>query len=1162
MFQNTPHSPNDLSSPERKTAKYVFLSGFVLSIVLFVSSGYMAFQSSKTARENNDAVSENHHLLLGYAALWNSLLNAESNERGYVITGDETYLESYTESVASLYEQLEKLKILAEGRPELEMQLEQTRLNVSSRIKELQAVIDLRRDEGPNAARNRILTQTGREEMDEVYAFVLSLQQQEVESRSEILNKVESSLRTSLATAVSAAALGIALTCIISVIISRSTAVRRNQQWLQNGQIGLASEISGDKNLEELGQNILKYLARYIGAEIGVFYTKDGQSLHCNASYGVPSDAKIPETLNPGDGLAAQVSTDGEPVYLENLPDHYLRVGSVLGNTSPREIAITPATSEGRVFAVLEFGFLSKPSSLVRQLLNDVSELIATSVRSANFRTELEALLIERQRQARELQTQSEELRVSNEELEEQSRALKESQTNLEQQQTELEQINQQLEEQTHELEIERDNLTRAQRDLATRTQDLARASQYKSDFLANMSHELRTPLNSSLILAKLLGDNPAGNLSEEQVKFARTIESSGNDLLMLINDILDLSKIEAGQLDISAMSLPLQWLASDLKDVFDPIAKKKELEFVIDIDAQCPKAISTDRKRLEQILKNLLSNAFKFTEKGKVALSIQPASDERVSLTVTDTGIGIPEENQAAIFEAFQQADGTISRKYGGTGLGLSISRELSRLLGGSIELHSVEGEGSSFTLYLPVNFEPNLAPESKSAGDLAEAILSSPQDQIPRIASESLAAETDGDGTPRFKTGRIPDDRDSLTGDSRVVLVVEDDESFAKILYDIACEQNFQCLIATTAEEALTITRQYAPHAVILDVGLPDNSGLSVLDRLKRDPKTRHIPVHVVSAGDYERTALSLGAAGYLLKPVQRQELENAFQGLEDRLSSSVRRVLLVEDDQVQSDSVASLLGTRNVETVAVGTAADCLEQLKHNTFDCMILDLSLPDASGYSILETLHESQDHSFPPAIVYTGKSLTEEDEHRLRRYSQSIIIKGAKSPERLLDEVTLFLHQIVSELPAEQRKMLETARHRDSVLEGQRILIVEDDIRNVYAITNIFEPLGAIVKIARNGREALEALADTEGKPQEKISLVLMDVMMPEMDGLTATRELRKQDQWKRLPIIMLTAKAMPDDQERCMQAGANDYMAKPIDVEKLVSLARVWMPR
>lgn len=1159
MLQKTPLSNNTLSGPERKSTKYVFLSGFVLSIILFVSSGYLAFQSSRTARENNNAVAENHHLLLGYSALWNSLLNAESSERGFVITGDESYLESYTASVSSLFEQLNKLEAIAADRPDLSLQLEQTRLNVNSRINEFQTVIQLRRDSGPNAARDRIRSQIGRREMEEVYDFVLALQQKEVASRSEILSKVESSLRTSLATAVSAAALGIALTCIISIIINRSSAARRRQQWLQNGQIGLAGEVSGDKNLEELGQNVLKFLARYIGAEVGVFYTKDGEGLRCNASYGVPPEASIPEFLNPGDGLVAQVGTDGEAVYLENLPEHYLRIGSVLGNASPREIAITPAASEGKVYAVLEFGFLKQPSPLVREFLEEISELIATSVRSANFRTELEELLIERQRQARELQTQSEELRVSNEELEEQSRALKESQTNLEQQQTELEQINQQLEEQTHELEVERDNLTRAQRDLAVRTQDLARASQYKSDFLANMSHELRTPLNSSLILAKLLGDNPAGNLTEEQVKFARTIESSGNDLLMLINDILDLSKIEAGQLDISSMSLPLPWLASDLRDVFDPIAKKKGLEFSIDIDANAPKAISTDRKRLEQILKNLLSNAFKFTEEGKVTLSIQAVGEDRVSMSVTDTGIGIPEENQTAIFEAFQQADGTISRKYGGTGLGLSISRELSRLLGGSIELKSVEGEGSSFTLALPVNFESGTVEDSGSAAELAEKILTSPQDQIPAIASQSLASEAEIETS---HAPSIPDDRDSLTGESRVVLVVEDDESFAKILYDIAREQNFQCLIATTAEEALTITRQYAPHAVILDVGLPDNSGLSVLDRLKRDPKTRHIPVHVVSAGDYERTALSLGATGYLLKPVQRQELEDAFKGLEDRLSSTVRRVLLVEDDKVQSDSVASLLGTRNVDTVAVGTAAECLEQLKHNTFDCMILDLSLPDASGFSILKTLHESQDHSFPPAIVYTGKSLTEEDERRLRRYSQSIIIKGAKSPERLLDEVTLFLHQIVSELPAEQRKMLESARHRDSVLEGRRILIVEDDIRNVYAITNIFEPLGAVVQIARNGREALEVLAESETKPQDKISLVLMDVMMPEMDGLTATREIRKQERWKRLPIIMLTAKAMPDDQERCMLAGANDYMAKPIDVEKLVSLARVWMPR
>ena len=662
------------------------------------------------------------------------------------------------------------------------------------------------------------------------------------------------------------------------------------------------------------------------------------------------------------------------------------------------------------------------------------------------------------------------------------------------------------------------------------------------------MSHELRTPLNSLLILSKLLADNADGNLSADQIKFARTIESSGNDLLVLINDILDLSKIEAGHVEIEAAPVATERLAADLRKTFEPIAQQRGLTLDISVDTDAPRSLETDRMRLEQVLKNLLSNALKFTEEGSVSLSIASGEDNHVLFTVADTGIGIAQAQREAIFEAFQQADGTISRKFGGTGLGLSISRELTRLLGGTIRLESEVGKGSTFIVTIPAAYDPGkVAPRQPplAAAELPAVPPPPPTSKPARAAPAALA-----------------DDRDKLSEDERLLLVIEDDPSFAAILCDLSRELGFQCIVAGTAQDAINHAKEYRPNAILLDIGLPDQSGLTVLDRLKHDEETRHIPVHVISGSDQSQTALALGAIGFLEKPAPREQLAEVLAGLQEKLTSRMRRVLIVEDDQVQREAVGALLRSQDVETVGVGTAADCLEELRGASYDCIVLDLSLPDASGFSLLETLSEEGEAAPPPVIVYTGRDLSAQEEQRLRRYSSSIIIKGAKSPERLLDEVSLFLHRVVSELPPEQRQMIEKARHRDAVLEGKRILIVEDDVRNVYSLTSVLEPRGALTRIARNGQEAIDALQDAAGDDEKTIDLVLMDVMMPVMDGLTAVRAIRADPQWRKLPIVMLTAKAMPDDQQKCIDAGANDYMAKPIDVDKLLSLVRVWMPR
>lgn len=828
---------------------------------------------------------------------------------------------------------------------------------------------------------------------------------------------------------------------------------------------------------------------------------------------------------------------------VSDLPENYFQFISGLGSGKPRHLIIAPLGTGNEINLAIELGFMQTIDASVSELLDNIGQLLSSALVAAKYRAYLQELVEETQAQAEELQSQSEELKVSNEELEEQGRALKETQKRLEQQQTHLEESNIQLEEQTQALDKQNEALSKSRVELEYKAKELEQSSKYKSDFLANMSHELRTPLNSSLILAKLLADNPDGNLSADQVKYAQTIISSGNDLLLLINDILDLSKIEAGHMDITSEVFNITRLIESMNNTFAPIAQQKSLTFETVLSATCPPSIESDRVRLEQILKNLISNALKFTEKGVVTLAISFAED-RFRFDVSDTGIGISPSQQKIIFEAFRQADGTTNRRYGGTGLGLSIARELTKLLGGTIEVMSEIGKGSTFSVFLPES-------------TFQEPRIVQSQEPIKTEEPKQLEKKKRSDLRRRFV-----DDRDKLTGDLTTILIVEDDEDFASVVCSLARESKFQCLIATTAEEGVAMAIQFNPSAVILDVGLPDNSGLSVLDRLKQDSRTRHIPVHIISGHDYTQTAFSLGAAGYMLKPIKKEELSNALRELEQKISKRMRRILIVEDNDIQRESLMTLLKTQDVETVGVATMAETLVCLKDATFDCMVLDLSLPDATGYQLLETLSAKDTYSFPPVIVYTGHELSAEEEEQLRKYSKSIIIKGAKSPERLLDEVSLFLHQVVNELPEVHQRMIEKARNRDAAIEGRQVLIVEDDVRNIFALTSVLEGRGAMVKIARNGKEALQLLEASKGNSELQIDLVLMDIMMPEMDGYTAMREIRKDSTWKKLPIIALTAKAMKDDQEQCLAAGANDYMSKPLDIDKLLSLIRVWIPR
>ena len=949
---------------------------------------------------------------------------------------------------------------------------------------------------------------------------------------------------------------------IVAALVSRMLLERartRRLVWVQQGRTHVSRAMLGEQTVQELGRNFVTALAEYAGAAVGVAYRQESGGLALLGSYAL-SQSQTQAQVAPGEGLIGQAFASGKPIRVDGMAAGALRVESATASAAVHHVLVAPIREEDRVVGAVELGFMGSPDALDARadLISAIDADVGVALRSAIYRERLQELLQQTQSQAEELQAQQEELRVSNEELEEQGRALRESQARLENQHAELEQTNVQLEEQAQRLERQKQELVYVQRAMEDTARTLERSNRYKSEFLANMSHELRTPLNSSLILAKLLADNAKNNLDDEQVRYARTIHSSNNDLLTLINDILDLSKIEAGQVDIEPEPIELSELFESLRRTFDPIAKDRKVAFDLGAASSAPARVVSDPQRLQQVLRNLLSNAFKFTAKGEVALQVRSTGPGRVAFDVRDTGIGIAPEQQEVIFEAFRQADGTTSRQYGGTGLGLSISRELARLLGGSIQVKSAPGMGSTFTLEVPVEIarreRVNREELSVREAPVVETAPAAARAEAEAPARPALAQR--GPGRPVASGPHVDDDRSRREHPDRLILVVEDDQRFARVLYDLAHELGFDCVHASTASDAVDLARRLKPSGILLDVGLPDESGLGVLERLKRDSSVRHIPVHMVSVEDHVQSALGLGAIGYAIKPATREELTRAIGRLEERLQKRVSRVLVVEDDEQLRGSIARLLQGDAVEIVTVGTVADALHALEGDRFDCLVTDITLPDATGYDLLEKIAADPRHAFLPVIVYTGRDLTREEDLRLRRYSKSVILKGARSPERLLDEVTLFLHRVEASLPEHQQSLLKRVRQRDEVLEGRTILLAEDDVRNIFALSRVLEPLGVHLEIARNGQEAVERAK------QGGIDLVLMDIMMPVKDGLAATREIRADGAIAKLPVIAITAKAMADDRRQCLEAGANDYIAKPIDVDKLVSLCRVWMSR
>lgn len=1113
----------------------------------------------------------------------------EAALRGFAMTGDERYTRDYDLARPILMADVDALSTLVRDNAAQVERLQRIKAWQQQWDRKADELIALRRrGDGTQAS---ALAGRGEAERDatnrELDAF-LGIEQ------TLRLNRADSGSQFALVTIVGSVVASVLLSFIVAWrgrrdLVQLSDAysgsldahesqarVLTHQAWLRDGQVRFGAQVVGQDSLARLSPVVLEFLASYLGAAAGTLYVLVSRNtLERRGAIGLANEDMLPQRIAVGDTLVGRAVTSAQSLHIDAVPADYWSVASALGAAPPTALVVAPIRANGVVIGALELAFMAPPDARTHEFLALMSATIGDVVAAAQQQERLQEALEETQQLNEELQSQQEELRVANEQLEQQTSALSQSRAVLANQKAELEQTNEQLSAQARVLDEKNDALMRVQSTLEEKAADLERASQYKSEFLANMSHELRTPLNSSLILSKLLADNKAGNLSSEQVRYAQTIHSAGNDLLVLINDILDLAKVEAGKVELVIDTVALEHINNNLVRTFEPLARQKRLAFQCAVAPDVPLAITTDGHRLEQVLKNLLSNAVKFTEHGQVFVQWTMAGPDRVRCSVIDTGIGIAPAQHARVFEAFHQADGTTSRQYGGTGLGLSISRSLAELLGGEITLESTPGHGSAFSVTLPVHYvAPHVAaPEVQAdAMDAGAAPLAAPVAgvratlpatapalvaNVPAHVPASVSANVPAD-LPDLAEARavIPDDRYALSGE-RLVLVIEDEPQFAQILLDIAHDMQYQCIVCGTGGEGAAMAREHQPQAILLDLGLPDRSGLMVLQELKGDPRTRHIPVHVVSAMDRADTALHLGAIGFAVKPTSREDLANIFRRLEEKIARQVKRVLLVEDDARQRDSIVQLIGDEKIEIVAVETGEQALQRLLTEVFDCMIVDLKLPDMQGSELLRSMAITEACSFPPVIVYTGRNLSSAEERELLKYSQSIIIKGARSPERLLDEVTLFLHQVESDLPEERRHMLLAARARSRELEGRRILVVDDDVRNVFSLTSALEHQGMRVDIGRNGHEALDILARTPD-----IDIVLMDVMMPGMDGLEAMRRIRADLRLKSLPIIAVTAKAMQKDRLECLAAGASDYIAKPVDLDQLYSLLRVWVPK
>lgn len=1098
------------------------------AVVLF--NGWLLESNFSEVNQQQASVKHTATVIKELDSVVTSMIEAESNQRGYLLTHEQDFLNNFKKVGLECWEHLALLRRLTSDNFVQQATFASLESAAHDRYQMLDSNIALFRS-GANKDPTALLE--GRDLMQEVRVYAEKMRAEEnrlLSFRTRAVEQARSVFFGSLivTTFLTLLAFSLAYTLIRRTqrrLVEEARA-SAHDAWVR-GQVAEMSQLmAGETNLNRVSRLLLEQFAQVFHALGANFYALEGGHLHLLSSYaakGVESQISVPQKVALEQSLLGEAALKEAIWEISDVPTDYMPITSSLGATSPKSLLFFPVRFQGESIGVIEMALFHSPTPQLRQLMETLMESVGTGVSAALSRERLKLLLDETTQQAEELQAQQEELRASNEELEQQARAL-ESQQQL-------------LNNQNRDLEA-------SQRSLETKAAELQRTSQYKSEFLAKMSHELRTPLNSLLILATLLAENKEDNLTEQQRSFAKSMHGAGEDLLNLINEILDLSKIEARKMPIRIEEFSLGDVFDVMENSFMPQAHAKNLVFNGDLPRAVRSTIlRTDRQRLEQILRNFLSNALKFTEKGSITVKASVDETRHMAIIeVKDTGIGIPMEKHDVVFEAFEQADSSVSRKYGGTGLGLTISRELAALLGGSIRLESQEGMGSSFIL----EFKTQMTEEMAYARPLSS--LGAPAPTLMTTHSMSISS-SEAIKMAREITKDIPKD-------AHIILVVEDDETFRRTVIEATTSHGFYPLGVADGEVALEVLKLILPTAILLDIKLPGISGLGLLEMIKQMPRLRHIPIHMISALEHQKNALRMGALGYLGKPVTIDQIRSILTRIESMLSKKVKRLLVIEDDDRQREAIIQLVSGKDIEVISAHSAAAALEILRGEGADCVILDLALPDLSGFELLDKL-DQLDISLPPVVIYTGQDLTRSQEEALRRHSDSIIIKGARSPERLLDEVNLFLHRVEEYLPEDKRAMLSQLRSQEKVFEGKTALLVDDDMRNLFALTSALEAKGLNVRIARDGVEALEAL-----EQHTDIDIVLMDIMMPRMDGYQAMRQIRAINRFADLPIIALTAKAMREDHERCVEAGANDYLPKPLNLTNLLSVLRVWLTR
>jgi signal transduction histidine kinase/CheY-like chemotaxis protein/CHASE3 domain sensor protein len=1193
---------------------------FGISITLLLISSVASFYSNKKLITASGAVNHTNEVILSTESLISSIKDAETGQRGYVITNDPSFLDRFTGGLERTMVIWARLKTLTSDNETQQAYLTRLRSLINERYSQMNRTYRISATI-PQNKRAELFIQSheemlrGKKIMDELRANIEAMKREEDRLLKIRLGKQDLYTTYTPILVVIAAIISILISLIAYIRIKSDLEARLRKQkedelkyietnkrigaieqvarkiaagdytvrsadeakdelgrisaalnnmvgalensftelqqknWLQTGAVNLGNAIRDERFTKQVADKIINSIATYVRASVGTLYVADGdEGLKLRGSYAATG---APEIMPAAGGIIGQAIESRVPIVSDHLPPGYLKIASSIGSSSPAYAIVLPLIHGEQVVGAMELGMLQPPGERELLFLDSNMEAMAISLNAAMNFEKLQDLLEETQAQAEELQAQHTELESINAELEIQTEKLQSSEEELRVQQEELQQANVELEERSRLLEERNKEITSRNREVQRQAQELAASSRYKSEFLANMSHELRTPLNSILLLSRLLAENNDASLNPDQVEYARVIQSSGNGLLQLIDEILDLSKIEAGKMELEFEPVSVAEVLEDMRSLFEPVASEKNVDFHVSVSPEVQPLIETDKLRLEQVLKNLISNALKFTRQGSVSVTAarDAARDGYISFSVADTGIGIPEEKQGLIFEAFRQADGSTRRKYGGTGLGLSISRELSRLLGGGIGLQSKPDEGSTFTIFIPVARPENTEPaQAGQAGQAAE----------PALPQETPAAEkTD---YAQFITAcipeSIPDDRDAIKSEDKLILIVEDDILFARSMLDFTRRKGYKGIVSVRGDEGLELARRYKPAGILLDLQLPVKSGWQVMEALKADPATRHIPVHIMSAHSVKKESLLKGAINFIDKPVALEQLQEVFNKLEYVLNRTEKKVLIVEDNPQHAKALAYFLESFHINSEIKTTIPESVEALKQEDADCVILDTGgLADGKAYATLEEIKRNHGLEHLPIIVFTGKSLSLGEEQRIKQYADSIVVKTAHSFRRILDEVSLFLHLVEERTanPADQgsRKLGSLAE----ILKDKTVLVVDDDVRNIFSLTRSLEGAGMQIVTAVDGKEAMEKLHGGR-----KIDVVLLDMMMPQMDGYETARRIRQNPAWKKLPVIAVTAKAMSGDREKCIRAGASDYITKPIDIDQLMSLLRVWL--